>query len=745
MIELKENLKILIVDDDDLICQTLNDIFEEKGYHIEVAKNGQIAKDKTNLIPFTIFLIDFKLPDINGINLIKDLKEIRPDGIFFIITGYSSIQNVSEAIKDGIDGYFVKPLIIEEIEKRIMDLSEKREIQVQLENSEQKYRLISENVNDLIIMVNEKIEIEYVNEISLKNIFGYSRDEVIGRFGFDYINFDGYEKTLEGVKEAYSKSEGALEIKAHHKDGHEIWIAVVGKVFMNENTELKALLVIREITKRKTFELKLKESETKYRFLFENSPFINTLIDTSGTIVDINLLLLKQYGYEKADFLNKKFSELKTFPSETFSTLKTIFKEVFKTGQSEPKELIFFTKNGEKSWVSIQANLIKIDDKNYIQAITQDINERKKAEQKLKESENIFRTITEQSFLGIIIVQDSVVIYANKKATNILELSLDKITQLPKYEILNILNLPKEFGISQNPLISFKFSTKLNKISTKTKWIELYMKNVNFKGKSADLITFLDITKKKEAEKIILEENKKLLELNKLKDELNIRISHELKTPLNSVCSASRLLLKILNHKIDKEAQELLELIEKGGDRLEKLIIDLLNVSKIESDKLYLNKKRVNIGEIIKESIVDVTPLLEEREQVLNVENIQDLIINIDREKIKETVENLLINSIKNTPLKGTITIKLKEFNLFIEIQISDNGIGFTNKEKESVFTKFGKIERYGQGFEINTEGSGLGLYLSKKYIKKHGGEILLESDGRNRGSTFFIRIPKMP
>ncbi len=745
MKELKESLKILVVDDDDLICQTLNDIFEEKGYYVEVATNGQIAKEKTNQIPFAIFLIDLKLPDTNGIDLIKDLKEIRPSGIYFIVTGYSSIQNVSKAIKDGVDGYFVKPLVIEEIEKRIMDLSEKREIQIQLENSEQKYRLISENVNDLIVVINDKIEVEYVNEIALKNMFGYSRDEVIGRSGFDFINIDGYEPTIEGLNKAYSESDGALEFKAHHKDGHEIWIATLGKSFINEKAEPKTLLVIREITKRKSIELKLKESEIKYRHLFENSPFINTLIDTSGTVVDINSLMLKKYGYQKADFLNKNFSEFKNFPSETYSTLKNIFKEVFKKGQSEPKEILFFNKNGSKTWVSIQANLIQIGGANYIQAITQDINKSKEDEQKLEESENRFRTITEQSFMGIIIVQNSVVIYANKKATNILELSLNELAQLPKYEIFNILNLPKEFGISQNPLISFKFSTKINKISTKTKWIELYMKSVNFKGKSADLITLLDITKKKEAEKIILEENKKLLELNKLKDELNIRISHELKTPLNSICSASRLLLKILNNKIGEEAQELLELIEKGGDRLEKLVIDLLNVSKIESDQFYLNINTVNIGELIRESIVDVSPLLEEREQVLNVENIQDLTINIDRERIKETVENLLINSIKNTPLKGTITIKLKEFNLFIEIQISDTGIGFTNKEKERVFTKFGKIERYGQGFEINTEGSGLGLYLSKKYVKKHGGKLLLESDGRNRGSTFFIRLPKIP
>jgi len=88
------------------------------------------------------------------------------------------------------------------------------------------------------------------------------------------------------------------------------------------------------------------------------------------------------------------------------------------------------------------------------------------------------------------------------------------------------------------------------------------------------------------------------------------------------------------------------------------------------------------------------------------------------------------------------IEIKSEFKKNFVIISIKDNGIGFSGKEKERIFKQFGKVERYGQGLDIISEGSGLGLYISKKIIELHGGKIWLESEGRNKGSTFFFSLP---
>lgn len=103
---------------------------------------------------------------------------------------------------------------------------------------------------------------------------------------------------------------------------------------------------------------------------------------------------------------------------------------------------------------------------------------------------------------------------------------------------------------------------------------------------------------------------------------------------------------------------------------------------------------------------------------------------------------SLISNAIKNTPPKGLIYISVQPENSYVDIIIKDSGIGLTKEEKGKLFKKFGKIERENIGMNIITEGSGLGLYLSKKIIELHKGKILVESEGRSKRSTFIVRIP---
>ncbi len=102
----------------------------------------------------------------------------------------------------------------------------------------------------------------------------------------------------------------------------------------------------------------------------------------------------------------------------------------------------------------------------------------------------------------------------------------------------------------------------------------------------------------------------------------------------------------------------------------------------------------------------------------------------------------ILINAINYTSLGGEIKIFSEVKSNFFIISIEDNGIGFSAEEKNQLFKQFGKIERYGQGWDVGIEGTGLGLYIAKKIIELHGGNIWMESAGRNRGSKFSFSIP---
>jgi len=134
--------------------------------------------------------------------------------------------------------------------------------------------------------------------------------------------------------------------------------------------------------------------------------------------------------------------------------------------------------------------------------------------------------------------------------------------------------------------------------------------------------------------------------------------------------------------------------------------------------------------------------LLVLRNHTINLEIADNLFCSFEKERIYNVITNILSNAIKYTPLSGKIELKSEITNGFIIISIKDNGIGFSKEEGSLLFKQFGKIERYGQGYDVISEGSGLGLYISKKIIELHGGEIWIESEGRDKGSTFYFSLP---
>jgi len=250
-----------------------------------------------------------------------------------------------------------------------------------------------------------------------------------------------------------------------------------------------------------------------------------------------------------------------------------------------------------------------------------------------------------------------------------------------------------------------------------------------------------DITEKIKAEQLIVQENKKLLELNQFRKNLITRVSHEFKTPLNSIQSATQLLLQ--NYQIDYQIRKFLEIIHNGGTRLTKLVENILDVSEIESGKLILNEVKTNIADLIRNCIDETTSLALKRNLSLKSNLPKSLFLNIDPDKMEQVIINLLSNAIKNTPPNGEIYVDIITNNSHIDLQIKDSGVGLTKEEQEKLFTPFSKIERYGKNMNVDIEGSGLGLYLSNEIVQLHGGQIFIESEGRNKGCTFILRLIK--
>ncbi len=263
------------------------------------------------------------------------------------------------------------------------------------------------------------------------------------------------------------------------------------------------------------------------------------------------------------------------------------------------------------------------------------------------------------------------------------------------------------------------------------------------KGNAKVIVISRDISEKKKAEEIIKEENTRLLDLDRLRRELITRISHELKTPLTSIYGASQILIRSDIKDSIERIYPLLKIQHKGSLRLKELVNNLIDASKLEVKKLKLNRSYENISTILMENIDILKILANGRKLTLDVNFPEKIYYELDRNRFSEAFTNILSNAIKNTPPLGKVFIKINEANDHIDIIVKDTGVGITENERKILFNKFGKIERYGMDLDIDIEGAGLGLYISKEIIELHGGEIIVESEGRNKGSTFIIRLKK--
>jgi signal transduction histidine kinase len=202
-------------------------------------------------------------------------------------------------------------------------------------------------------------------------------------------------------------------------------------------------------------------------------------------------------------------------------------------------------------------------------------------------------------------------------------------------------------------------------------------------------------------------------------------------------------LLEIPEEELNEELLEYREIAQRGCIRLMDLIDNLLDSSRLDSKRIELRIRKENLVELIKKYVIDMMCWVNDRKHTLATDLPKELFFEIDKLRFSQALTNIISNAIKNTPLGGKILVKINETTEYIDIQVKDTGVGLTDKEKERIFQKFGKIERYGKDLGVDIEGVGLGLYISKEIIELHGGQILVESEGRNKGATFTIRLFK--
>ncbi|MBW3012806.1 GAF domain-containing protein, partial [Candidatus Woesearchaeota archaeon] len=241
----------------------------------------------------------------------------------------------------------------------------------------------------------------------------------------------------------------------------------------------------------------------------------------------------------------------------------------------------------------------------------------------------------------------------------------------------------------------------------------------------------------KERTKELLDTNEQLKKMDKQKDEFMSYVSHELRTPLTSLIGYSKLLL---GGSLSQDQQlESIKIMNTEATRLKFMIDDYLDLAKMEAGKIQMKKEPIDAIELIKEVLLIMTPLAKEKD--LEVEFIHDNIdlVDIDSDKIKQALYNLVGNAIKFTK-EGAIKIELLDKNEGFQINIKDSGIGIAKEDFEKVFDKFRQIQHSKE--MVRAKGSGLGMPITKQIIESHNGKIWFESE-LGRGTTFSFLLPK--
>ncbi len=233
--------------------------------------------------------------------------------------------------------------------------------------------------------------------------------------------------------------------------------------------------------------------------------------------------------------------------------------------------------------------------------------------------------------------------------------------------------------------------------------------------------------------------NERLKQLDEAKTEFLSITSHQLRTPLSAIKGYLSMLQEGDFGKLSKKQADIVGVLLRNSERLIRLINIFLNISRIESGRLKINKSLTDINQLVRDIVKSLA--IEAATKHIKVEFKENDIplFQFDSDKMTDVIMNLVDNAIKYTPIGGWVSVSVKNMDKYILVKVQDNGKGISYDELDQLFQKF----RRGKDINrVDTSGVGLGLYIAKKIIEGHGGNIWAESEGENKGTTFKFTLP---
>ncbi|MFH1462723.1 MAG: ATP-binding protein [bacterium] len=228
--------------------------------------------------------------------------------------------------------------------------------------------------------------------------------------------------------------------------------------------------------------------------------------------------------------------------------------------------------------------------------------------------------------------------------------------------------------------------------------------------------------------------------IERMKTDFVSLAAHQLRTPLSAIKWTLKMLLDGDLGKITKKQKDFIEKTYTSNERMIALVNDLLDITRIEEGRYLFKPTSSDIKAIVQFIVAACRPELKRRKVKLEFQKPKGRLpkVMVDVEKIRLAIQNLIENAMKYTPTNGKVTISLRHDKKEVELSVKDTGVGIPEEQKDRIFAKF---FRGSNVVRMETEGSGLGLFITKNIIEAHGGKIWFESK-KNKGTTFYFTLP---
>jgi two-component system, chemotaxis family, sensor kinase Cph1 len=641
------------------------------------------------------------------------------------------------------------------------DITARKLTEKKLFEAEKRYHLVVDFTYDWEEWFNNEMKLEYVSP-SCERITGYSAQEFLTNPNLKnlIIHSDDLKLFKKHFNEDFFNDHPkSIIFRIISRDKKIRWIEHFCQPVYDDGHFMGRRASNRDITARKKIEEDLKRHaallDVSYEAIFSWNLEEGILSWNQGAETLYGYSIKESIGFNSHDLLKTEFP-----------MALNEFMEKLKEDKIWSGELIHTRKDGKKIIVESRLQLIEENSgKTIIIETNRDITHRKKSEIKLKETlENLEDLVEERT---------KELLMANDYNRNLIETSLDPLVTIGPDGTITDVNLATEkiTGYMRDELVGTDFADYFtNPQEAKEGYQHVFKEGIvkdyplEIKHKDGSLTPVLynasvykdefgevigvfaaarDITERKEAEKNLkeywesLEEQVKQRTEELAKSNADLKqfayvASHDLREPLRMITSFLQLLKRRYDHQLDDDANEFIDFAVDGAQRLDKMIMDLLEYSRVANQELMFSY--TNFEDILNKVILNLNLLINENNAIITYENLP--IIRADDNQMILLFQNFISNSIKYRSNENPeIHISaLKEGNQYV-FSIKDNGIGMDPKHVKRIFTIFQRLHSHQE-----YEGSGIGLAIAQRIVHQHGGEIWAESEP-GKGSTFKFTI----